>query len=96
VLAHVFIAVERIVSNQERADADVLIVPRIGHIRWDQTRRSNELVECGYRAGLEAIAEIRAVIGQGAKVGIRPEKGGRLQGLFENLPVKNFAPHWSF
>lgn len=68
VLAHVFIAVERIVSNQERADADVLIVPRIGHIRWDQTRRSNELVECGYRAGLEAIAEIKAVIGQASKV----------------------------
>jgi NTE family protein len=68
VLAHVFIAVERIVSNQERADADVLVVPRVGHIRWDQTRRSNELVECGYRAGLEAISEIRAVIGQASKV----------------------------
>src|SRR5580765_1916002 len=68
VLAHVFIAVERIVSNQERADADVQIVPRVGHIRWDQTRRSNELVECGYRAGLEAIAEIKAVIGQASKV----------------------------
>jgi NTE family protein len=62
VLAHVFIAVERIVSNQERADADVLIAPKVGHIRWDQTRRSNELVECGYRAGLEAIDEIKAVI----------------------------------
>src|ERR1044072_9600908 len=36
VLAHVFVAVERIVSNQERADADVLITPKVGHIRWDQ------------------------------------------------------------
>jgi len=62
VLAHAFFAVERIVSNQERADADVLIVPKVGHIRWDQTRRSNELVECGYRAGLAAIDEIRAVL----------------------------------
>ena len=64
VLAHVFIAVERIVSNQERADADVLIVPKVGHIRWDQTRRSNELVECGYQAGLEAIDSIKNAIAQ--------------------------------
>ncbi len=62
VLAHTFIAVERIVSNQERADADLLIVPKVGHIRWDQTRRSKELVECGYQAGLESIDGIRALI----------------------------------
>ena len=62
VLAHTFIAVERIVSNQERADADLLIVPRVGHIRWDQTRRSKELVECGYQAGLESIAAIKSAI----------------------------------
>src|ERR1041385_5350609 len=37
VLAYTFVAVERIVSNQERHDADVLITPKIGHIRWDQT-----------------------------------------------------------
>ncbi len=62
VLAYTFIAVERIVSNQERDDADVLIAPKIGHIRWDQTRRSRELVKLGYEAGLAAIEEIRAVI----------------------------------
>jgi NTE family protein len=67
VLAHVFIAVERIVSNQERADADLLIVPKVGHIRWDQTRRSKELVECGYQAGLAAIPEIKAVIEQATR-----------------------------
>jgi NTE family protein len=74
VLAQVFMAVERIVSNQEREDADVLIVPRIGHIRWDQTWRSNELIECGYQAGLEAVAEIRAVIEQVSKVRDRPKE----------------------
>jgi NTE family protein len=62
VLAHVFVAVERIVSNQERANADVLITPKVGHIRWDQTRRANELVKAGYEAGIESIKSIRAVI----------------------------------
>jgi NTE family protein len=64
VLARTFMAVERIVSDQERADADVQVVPKVGHIRWDQTRRSKELVECGYQAGLEAIDTIKAAIQQ--------------------------------
>src|SRR5205814_6810691 len=73
VLAYTFMAVERIVSNQERQDADVLITPKIGHIRWDQTRRSNELVKLGYEAGLAAIAEIRAVIAASARANITSE-----------------------
>jgi NTE family protein len=72
VLAYTFAAVERIVSDQERPDADVLIAPKIGHIRWDQTRRSNELVKLGYEAGLAAIGEIRAVIGAWANTAAEP------------------------
>src|ERR1051325_9914085 len=72
VLAYTFAAVERIVSNQERQDADVLIAPKIGHIRWDQTRRSKELVKLGYEAGLAAIDEIRAVIGAWANTAAEP------------------------
>ena len=68
VLYVVVIAVERIVSNQERADADVQIVPKVGHIRWDQTRRAKELIECGYQAGLAAIEEIRSVISKAANI----------------------------
>lgn len=62
VMAHVFVAVERIVSNQERADADVLIAPKVGHIRWDQTRRADELIKAGYDAAMESIDEIKRVI----------------------------------
>ena len=62
VLAHTFVAVERIVSNQERANADVLITPKVGHIRWDQTRRANELVKAGYDAASESIDKIREAI----------------------------------
>jgi NTE family protein len=62
VLAHVFVAVERIVSNQERETADFVIAPQIGHIRWDETRRSEELVERGYEAGLAAIPDIKRLI----------------------------------
>ena len=62
VMAHVFVAVERVVANQERADADVLLTPRVGHIRWDQTRRAKELVELGYVTATESIDRIKSVI----------------------------------
>ena len=62
VLAYTFSAVERIVSNQEREHADVLIVPSIGHIRWDQTHRSAELIEAGYQAAQQSIDAIKRVI----------------------------------
>ncbi|HEX7723078.1 MAG TPA: patatin-like phospholipase family protein [Pyrinomonadaceae bacterium] len=68
VLAYTFIAVERIVSNQQRQDADLLIVPKVGHIRWDQTRRADELVKAGYEAGLESIDEIRKLIAERSAV----------------------------
>jgi NTE family protein len=75
VMTYVFIAVERIVSDQERDKADVLIVPKVGHIRWDQTRRSDELVELGYQAGLEAIEEIKSIIAR------YPAKTDRLEAV---------------
>ena len=62
VLTRVFVAVERIVSNQERETADLMIAPKVGHIRWDQTRRSEELMERGYEAGLAAIEDIQQLI----------------------------------
>jgi NTE family protein len=62
VLTQTFVAVERIVANQDRNDADALIIPKVGHIRWDQTRRAYELIEAGYRAATESIDQIKAVI----------------------------------
>jgi predicted acylesterase/phospholipase RssA len=62
VLAHTFVAVERIVANQDRADADVLITPKVGHIRWDQTRRADELLQAGYDAAMESMDRIKSLI----------------------------------
>jgi NTE family protein len=62
VLALVFVAVERVVSNQETAQADLVIVPKVGHIRWDQTRRVDELMKIGYESALESIDQIKDLI----------------------------------
>ena len=62
VLTQTFVAVERIVSNQEKANADLIIIPRVGHIRWDETRRSAELLKVGYEAAIESIDDIKHLI----------------------------------
>jgi NTE family protein len=62
VLTQTFVAVERIVSNQEKANADLIIVPKIGHIRWDETRRADEFVKAGYEAAIESMDGIKSLI----------------------------------
>jgi NTE family protein len=62
VLTQTFVAVERIVSNQESAKADLIIIPKVGHIRWDETRRADELLQVGYDAASESIDDIKRLI----------------------------------
>jgi len=62
VLTQTFVAVERIVSNQESAKADLIIIPKVGHIRWDETRRADELLQAGYDAAIEYIDDIKRLI----------------------------------
>jgi NTE family protein len=64
VMTRTFVAVERIVNHQERAEAELIIVPRIGHIRWDETRRAEELLKAGYEAGLGSIDSIKSLVEQ--------------------------------
>jgi NTE family protein len=64
VMARTFVAVEGIVCRQERAEADLIIVPKIGHIRWDQTRRGDELIKAGYDEAIESIDKIKDLIEQ--------------------------------
>src|SRR6267378_3151395 len=62
VLTQVFVAVERIVSNQETAKADLIIAPKVGHIRWDETRRAEEFLKIGYEAALQSIDQIKDLV----------------------------------
>jgi len=68
VMARTFVAVERVVSHQERAEAELIIVPRIGHIRWDQTRRGDELIKAGYEAAMGSIDKIKDLVEQSTRM----------------------------
>jgi len=54
--------VQRTVSLHQLQEADLVIKPRVGHIRWDETARAEELLAAGYEAGIENIQAIKDLI----------------------------------
>ena len=62
VILQSMLVIQRGVSHHQLESADLVIRPKVGHIRWDQMGRANELMAAGYAAGLESIPEIEALI----------------------------------
>jgi NTE family protein len=62
VLLQSMILIQKSVSHHQLASADFVISPRVGHIRWDQLRRSEQLIAAGYEAGAECATAIQALI----------------------------------
>jgi NTE family protein len=52
----------RTASKNQHYHADIVIEPRIAHIRPDEIAKRDELVELGEKAALEKIEEIRSVL----------------------------------
>ena len=62
VLLQSMMLIQKSVSSRHCELSDFVITPKVGHIRWDQVRRADELMVAGYEAGLESISKIRALI----------------------------------
>lgn len=62
VLLQSMLLVQRTASLYQLAAADLVIRPRVGHIRWDEMGRADELITAGYQAGLETLPEIKTQI----------------------------------
>jgi NTE family protein len=56
------LVVQRTVSAHQLREADVVVKPRVGHIRWDEMNRAEELMQAGYEAGLESFETIQKAI----------------------------------
>jgi NTE family protein len=63
VLLQSMMVVQKTASSYQREMSDLVISPKVGHIRWDEMGRAEELMEAGYKVGLESIPKIREVIG---------------------------------
>ena len=62
VLLQAMLVVQRTATRHQLEMADLVINPQVGHIRWDEVGRGEELMAAGYEAGLENISRIRAHI----------------------------------
>jgi NTE family protein len=62
VLLQSLMVVQKTASHYQREMADLIISPKISHIRWDEMGRAAELMVAGYEAGLRKIPDIRALM----------------------------------
>src|SRR6185369_15253045 len=58
VLLQSMLVVQKTASHYQVSMSDYVIKPKVGHIRWDEMGRSEELMAAGYEAGLQAAPEI--------------------------------------
>src|ERR1051325_7579301 len=70
VLLQSLLVVQKTASHYQLEVADFVIKPQVGHIRWDEMGRADELMAAGYEAGLESIAGIRALMDEMAAVNV--------------------------
>lgn len=62
VLLQSIILVQKTAAHHQREMSDVVISPKVGHIRWDEMGRAEELMVLGYKAAVDSIPEIRKLI----------------------------------
>lgn len=67
------LTLQQTMSQAQLLNADIVIKPHIGHIRWDQLSRGRELLAAGYAAGLESIDSIKAVIASHSAAAASPD-----------------------
>lgn len=62
VLFQSFLVVQRTATAHQRQLADVVISPRVGHIRWDEMARTDDLIAAGVKAARSALPNIRELV----------------------------------
>jgi NTE family protein len=67
ILLQSMLVVQRTASLHQLEGADLVIGPRVGHIRWDELARADELIAAGYEAGTESIPGILALLEEASK-----------------------------
>lgn len=58
------LVVQKTVTAHQLQEADLVIAPRTGHIRWDELGRAEELITAGYEAGVASIEAIQKLIAE--------------------------------
>ena len=67
VLLQSILLVQKTASSYQLQMSDLVITPKVGHIRWDEMGKAEELMEIGYAAGIESIPRVRQFIDEAIK-----------------------------
>jgi predicted acylesterase/phospholipase RssA len=62
VLLQSMMVVQKTASNYQLEMSDLVIRPKVGHIRWDEMGRADELMKAGYEVGIESIPKLHELI----------------------------------
>jgi NTE family protein len=62
ILLQSMLVVQKTASSHQLKMSDLVISPKVGHIRWDEMGRGDELIAAGYEAGIRSIPQIRGLI----------------------------------
>ena len=62
VLFQSFLLVQRTAAAAQRQAAEVVISPKVGHIRWDEMTRADELIRAGEEAARASLEQIRQLL----------------------------------
>ncbi len=62
VLMQSFLFVQRTATAQQLRAADIVIQPKVGHIRWDEMTRADELMAAGAQAALACIPQLKTLL----------------------------------
>ena len=62
VMVQSMLLVQRTAALHQLAEADLIIRPLVGQIRWDEMSRAEELIAAGYDAAIASVPEIKASI----------------------------------
>ena len=62
VLLQSIMVVQKTASSYQLERSDLVISPKVGHIRWDEMGRREELIAAGYEAGLQNIPKIKELL----------------------------------
>ena len=86
VLLQSMMVVQRTAGAHQLQDADVVVRPRVGHIRWDEMMRAEELIAAGEEAARATIERIKHLL---ESVPERPLKWYQLRRRRNQQPVED-------
>jgi NTE family protein len=86
VLLQSMMVVQRTAGAHQLQDADVVVRPRVGHIRWDEMTRAGELIAAGEEAARATIERIKHLL---ESVPERPLKWYQLRRRRNQQPVED-------